>query len=337
MAGTCGVLVTLALAGCGGGYGGDDDSGASRVSSISVTPVEATITADGTQQFDAAVTDGTGATVSGVRVNWRSSETGIATIDSEGLATAVAPGATVITASVNRTDLYGEGGIVTSNDATLTVTAESSVIGLATGAKPMANVLAVLRDRDGLSQVTLTDAAGRYEFSVAGLRPPFLLRIGGGGVEPLLSAAVQPGIANANPVTDLLLRAWFRTQGSDPAAAFTGRQSLGALSGASLESLSDAMEAAFRDSLAAAGAAGREFSFFTTPHGAGGAGLDRVLARLVPGADAYRWAIEDALSGASAQVVFVAPDRAVLRARSGSGRVSRVALPASGKGAHSRH
>lgn len=56
VAASAGLLVVLS--GCGGGYGDDGGgSGSNQITSISITPTEATLTADGTQQFTAVATN----------------------------------------------------------------------------------------------------------------------------------------------------------------------------------------------------------------------------------------------------------------------------------------
>ena len=82
--------------------------------SITVTPDTATIEVYATQQYMATGTysDGSTADITS-SVTWESSITGVATINSEGLATGVGEGNTVITAAL---------GSAESNEATLTVT-----------------------------------------------------------------------------------------------------------------------------------------------------------------------------------------------------------------------
>jgi uncharacterized protein YjdB len=105
------VTVTAAL---------DDISGTTSVTitianlaSIAITPNNASILSDGSQQFTAIGTldDGTTTNITD-EVTWNSSNTSVATISSSGLATAVATGTTNITAS---------SGSITSNTAVLNV------------------------------------------------------------------------------------------------------------------------------------------------------------------------------------------------------------------------
>jgi uncharacterized protein YjdB len=84
------------------------------VASVSLTPISSTIKVGQTQQFTAKALDASGNTVSGVTFTWHNSSAGVAIVGTNGLATGIAPGMTVINASV---------GAVSSPAATLTVTA----------------------------------------------------------------------------------------------------------------------------------------------------------------------------------------------------------------------
>jgi uncharacterized protein YjdB len=91
------------------------------LTSIAVSPATGSIAAKATQQFTAMgkYSDGSTADLTG-RVSWRSSNTAVATVNTSGLATAVAAGSTTITAS-----LSGVSGI-----ASLTVTPTLSTISI---------------------------------------------------------------------------------------------------------------------------------------------------------------------------------------------------------------
>ena len=99
------LLTALFLAACGGG-------GTPSINTIEVTPSTASKQVGQTQQFTAVAKDANGNPISGVSFTWSSSDNAIATVNSDGLATAVAVGTATITASA--------GG--KSGTATLTVT-----------------------------------------------------------------------------------------------------------------------------------------------------------------------------------------------------------------------
>jgi hypothetical protein len=83
------------------------------IASITISPRTATIAVKATQQFTATALDANGNAVPGVIFTWACSFSGTATIDSNGLATGVAPGTVTIVASAS--------GLI-SAPATLTVT-----------------------------------------------------------------------------------------------------------------------------------------------------------------------------------------------------------------------
>ena len=83
------------------------------VATIAVSPSSPSIVVGATQQFTATAKDSGGNTINGVTFTWASATAGVATIDSNGLATGVSAGTTQITASAS--------GITSAAD-TLTVT-----------------------------------------------------------------------------------------------------------------------------------------------------------------------------------------------------------------------
>jgi uncharacterized protein YjdB len=89
-------------------------SATTAITSVSLTPISSTIKVGQTQQFTANALDASGNTVSGVTLTWHNSSAGVAIVGTNGLATGITPGMTVINASV---------GTVSSPAATLTVTA----------------------------------------------------------------------------------------------------------------------------------------------------------------------------------------------------------------------
>ncbi|PZA05800.1 Ig-like domain-containing protein [Meiothermus sp. Pnk-1] len=102
------------LAACGGGGSGGGGGGGSGLATIVVSPASASVAVGATQAFTAVAKDANGNTLSGVSFTWSSSNPAVASINSSGLATGIAAGTTQITAKA---------GSVTSNAATLSVTA----------------------------------------------------------------------------------------------------------------------------------------------------------------------------------------------------------------------
>lgn len=69
------------------------------VAKVTVTPASASVTAGGTQQFTAAALDASDQPIAGVTFTWSSNATGVATVSTSGLATAVGAGDATITAT----------------------------------------------------------------------------------------------------------------------------------------------------------------------------------------------------------------------------------------------
>jgi hypothetical protein len=198
-------------------------------------------------------------------------------------------------------------------------------MGVAASPAPIANALVTLRDQAGVSQATLTDDAGRFSVSVAGMLPPFVLQISDHGGQRLFSAGVLPGVVNINPVTDFLVRAWYRANGLNADVAFTGKQPPGGPDAKALESLSGALTIAFREQLSGHGVPLHDFSFFTTPYAVDGAGLDGMLADIQTSISP-RMTVHDKVSGRNAEVLFLPHDRAALRTGPDGGRLADIPL-----------
>jgi Bacterial Ig-like domain (group 2) len=84
-----------------------------EIASVSITPINATIKAGEQQQFVATAKDAKGNIVPGAVFDWAISFSGVATIDKNGVVTAVSTGTVLVTASA---------GGITSPVATLNVT-----------------------------------------------------------------------------------------------------------------------------------------------------------------------------------------------------------------------
>ncbi len=87
----------------------DDNSGETppppaTISRVVVTPADATVVEGGSQQFTAQAQDANGAPVAGASFTWKVDETGLASVDGNGLVTTKAPGDVHVTATSGRVD-----------------------------------------------------------------------------------------------------------------------------------------------------------------------------------------------------------------------------------------
>ena len=123
-------LAPLLAAGCGDGEPGTAPPGAPVPTTLAITPSSAVLAALGqTVQLTATVRDQTGAVMSGIGVNWASSDGGIVTVDPAGLVTAVSNGATNITATVQGGGASGGAAITVSQAVTaLTVSPDEAAV-----------------------------------------------------------------------------------------------------------------------------------------------------------------------------------------------------------------
>ena len=293
-----GLTLISALGGSGGGI----------VTTIIVSPSTATVSMGGTQQFTAVTKDSSGMTITGVAVVWASSNTGVATIDSNGLATTLSPGTTSITASVtyNSGGVYtmGPGTTYTSNTATLTVTTSDAVMGTAATGHALTGALITLKDAHGHMQTGMSDAQGRYMLSTAGMKGPFLLKADDGRGRVLFGAAADAGVANIDTVTDLMLRAWYGTHGNTPEQGFADLAGHPAPDGKSMQALNSSFGGLLKGALASEGLDAGKFDLFSTPFTPDSTGFDAVLdhTQAVTGS---RLQLQDGLMGRTTDIGFV--------------------------------
>lgn len=277
----------VALAGCGGGYGsnsyggggsGGGNGGGGAISMISITPTTASISVGTTQQYKADARDSAGGSVSGANLNWASSNTSVATVDSNGLVTAVAVGSTGITASITYMGgVYGNTPVtVTSNSAALTIT--TMISGTAATGAPLAHAQVSLRDANGQFALADADAAGRFSIDVRGLTAPFLLKAEDAQGRVLFGAAAGVGDANITPYSDLLVHQWYVQHGGDASQAFT-RPGSTLPDAHGLADMDHELAAVLKTPLTGAGLDAAKFSFLGTPFSADHTGFDGLLDR----------------------------------------------------------
>lgn len=171
------AAISIGMAGCGGGGGSEPKA---TPTSIVVTPnPTAAVQSGGTIQFSAVVLDQNGKAMTGQTVTWNSSNTGRATINANGLATASTVGSTTITAAV---------GTLFSNAVALSVTAGAAAsLTKATEIQP--NMAAGTSD---VLNVQLKDAAGN---NVAGATVNFVVSGGGSTLSSGSAITDASGIA----------------------------------------------------------------------------------------------------------------------------------------------
>ncbi|HEY4126811.1 MAG TPA: Ig-like domain-containing protein [Gammaproteobacteria bacterium] len=304
------VLLFLGCGGGAGGYGSSSSSGSTPsniATEIVISPSTAAISMGGMQQYKAVTKNSSGTTITGVILTWTSSNTAVATVDSNGNASAVGTGTTSITASVtyNNNGVYttGTGTTYTSNMATLTVTAMNAVMGTAATGHALSGALITLKDADGKSQSTVSGDDGRFSFSTAGLKAPFLMKADDGRGRVLFGTAAADGGANIDTATDLMVRSWYMAHGSTPEAAFPDMQNHPAPDGKSLSLIDKHFTRLLGTALTAEGLDSRHFSLVSTSFNADGTGFDAVLdhTRALTGSHLQ---LQDGLAGQVTDIGF---------------------------------
>lgn len=260
----------LSLSGCGGGSSGGGSG--TTISSIAITPATASVATGATQQFTAVAKDSAGATVSGVTFTWASSNTGVATISSSGLATGVAAGSANITAKA---------GGVTSNTSALTVTAPASVTGTAAKGTAIGGATITLVDSAGKTATATTAADGTFTLDTSGLTPPFMVKVVAGSTT-LYSVSADANastVINVTPLTDLVIRSWYSVQGNTVDSGFSKPATDPPPSPTEVKIIGNVVVQVMQLWLQNAGVdtSATGFSLISTPFTADGTGLDQVL------------------------------------------------------------
>lgn len=302
-----GLLLTIAGCGGAGGYGGGGGGSppSGTIVQINLTPTTATIAVNGTQQYTAVGKDSNGNTVSGATFTWASSNPAVATVNNSGLATGVAAGTTMITASITYNGgIYGMGVTYTSNAATLTVTASAMATGTMATGRAVEGAMVNLKDSQGQSVVAMTDGNGRYQLSTSGLRAPFLLKAQDNQGHVLFSFADQSGVINITPVTDLMVRMWYGVRGATPDAAFANPAAHPAPQMSELTVLNKTLTGVLGDSLSRAGLDPAKFDMVATPFTANSTGFDLVLDNTAIGVSNGQFLLRDRMSDNQAVIGF---------------------------------
>src|SRR5258708_7710606 len=94
-----GFAFIVMLGACGGGY--TTSPGGRAVATVSVPPPSTSVVVGGTMQLTAAAADANGMAVTGLPVTWTSSNASVASVNTSGLVTGIAPGGATITAMIS--------------------------------------------------------------------------------------------------------------------------------------------------------------------------------------------------------------------------------------------
>lgn len=241
------------------------------VATVTVAPTSASIQVGQTQTFTATAKDAGGNTLSGASITWASSSTATATINSSGVATAVAAGSTQITAA---------SGSVTSSPATLTVVPAGTVTGTAASGSPLTAAAVTLVDAKGVTRSATTASDGTFTLLTGGLTPPFVIKVlptSGNALYSVSADANANSVVNVDPLTDLIIRSWYSTQGQTVDAGFASPGTLPPPSPAQVQLISNIVLQVTQLWLTNNGVDTSTFNLISTPFSANGTGFDKVL------------------------------------------------------------
>lgn len=169
-----------------------------------------------------------------------------------------------------------------SDTKTITVGAHNTgfVTGLAAKGAAIPNATITIHDRLGATTNGGTNANGIFTINVAGASLPFLVKLDVPGGGTLYSMADKTGDLNIDTVTDLLVRCWYRTQGTTADAAFANITANPLPGPLQLRALYDMLAELLGIWLAQAGVDVNSFDYLTTPFTANGQGFDLVLTQM---------------------------------------------------------
>ena len=155
----------------------------------------------------------------------------------------------------------------------------ASLPGPAAVGAPLVNATITVKDRNGLSTTGTTGADGKYTVNVSALTAPFLLKVTAAGNPDRYSVGSQAGIVNLTPLTDMVVRNYYRARGLDVATVFTALSSTDPIPTTDeVALLVNQTKNLVARSLQANGVDPNGYNFITTAFDANTAGVDAVLA-----------------------------------------------------------
>jgi hypothetical protein len=144
---------------------------------------------------------------------------------------------------------------------------------------PLTNATITVKDRNGLQATGTTDANGKYVVNVSTLAAPFLLKVTAAGNPDRYSVGSQAGIVNLTPLTDLVVRNYYRARGLDVATVFPALSPADPIPTTNeVALLVDQTKTLIARSLAGNSVDPDGYNFITTAFDANNTGVDAVLA-----------------------------------------------------------
>jgi hypothetical protein len=144
---------------------------------------------------------------------------------------------------------------------------------------PLVNAAITVKDRNGVQATGTTGADGKYAINVSALTAPFLLKVTLAGNPDRYSVGSQAGIVNLTPLTDMVVRNYYRARSLDVATLFTTLSIADPIPTTDeVALLVNQTKNLVARSLEANGVDADGYNFMTTAFDANNAGVDAVLA-----------------------------------------------------------
>jgi len=89
------------------------------------------------------------------------------------------------------------------------------VSGTAATGKPVAMSTVTIKSKNGIRKTEETNSEGKFSFNLENLQGPYLVRVQVSDHHYLYSVASKSGTVNIHPLTDLIVRNWFKVRGRD--------------------------------------------------------------------------------------------------------------------------
>lgn len=152
----------------------------------------------------------------------------------------------------------------------------ASLSGTAASGLAIANTTVSIKDRNGNTKSATTKADGTYTADVTNMTAPYLIKVGN-----LYSIATASGTANVHPFTDMIVRNWYKVQGSNVDTAFA---TTGAMptppTATDIATIEGVVRQILTTYMRGADVNPSSFNLITTPFNANHAGFDLVLDNL---------------------------------------------------------
>jgi fibronectin type 3 domain-containing protein len=156
-------------------------------------------------------------------------------------------------------------------------TTTQTLSGTAAQGAAIASATITIKDKNGSTATGTTKADGTFTIDVTGKTAPFLLRISAGtGYLYSVSTASGTATVNIHPFTDLIVRNWYKVQGSDVDTEFGGTLT-NIPTATDINTIEAVVGSILSTLLTNTGLSSTTFNLITSPFNADNTGFDKIL------------------------------------------------------------